>query len=798
MARLGRAVRDGAWTAAAVLLVSACFLAAGCRDRSANTLRVVVSQRDDVPPVVRVVVTVSTTRDMASASTASAAGALALPVTVALSVAGLPRGDAMVEATAFDAAQSMVARGTATISLPAASAVTVELRCQTLGCAVAGPDGGVDGAPDGAATPDSSPEGDGAVRVGSACGNGRLDFGETCDTALTAELPGACPASCDDGIACTRDTRIGDACGVRCDHAEITATLPGDGCCPANSDHSADLDCSASCGNGLIDPGESCDSMLGPGPGTCPAGGDCDDGDACTEDTLVSAGTCSARCTHRLIITAVAGDGCCPLRADAITDEDCHASCGNGVVEPGERCDAQIAAGRDGACPTAADCDDGNPCTVDAVLGSGCQVTCSHRIIDGPAPGDGCCPAAGLGRNVDSDCPAVCGNGVVEAGETCDMAVASPAMGSCPTSCPASTTACIRFVMHGAASSCSAACVPTPTAVCAPLADGCCPTGCTRMTDPDCSATCGNGKIDPGEACDIAISTGVGACPRSCADGIPCTDDLLVDADTCNSRCLFVATTTLRNGDGCCPPGAHAGIDADCPATCGNGVVETPWESCDSRSVPSSCPATCLPTDGCTLWTRTATAGCDVRCARQSITACASGDGCCPAGCNAGNDSDCAPRCGNGVLERTETCDRGITAGHAGACPTSCADGDPCTEDIAHGSAESCSRTCSHVKVTACGGGDRCCPAGCTTATDADCRASCPNGIVEAGETCDPGSTCPTGCASDGDACTVDQLVGSPDTCNAACAHVPILRCSGTQRDGCCPTECSAASDSDC
>jgi hypothetical protein len=69
---------------------------------------------------------------------------------------------------------------------------------------------------------------------------------------------------------------------------------------------------------------------------------------------------------------------------------------------------------------------------------------------------------------------------------------------------------------------------------------------------------------------------------------------------------------------------------------------------------------------------------------------------------------------------------------------------------------------------------------------------------VEAGETCDPASTCPTGCASDGDACTVDQLVGSPDTCNAACAHVPILRCSGAQRDGCCPTECSAASDSDC
>jgi cysteine-rich repeat protein len=43
------------------------------------------------------------------------------------------------------------------------------------------------------------------------------------------------------------------------------------------------------------------------------------------------------------------------------------------------------------------------------------------------------------------------------------------------------------------------------------------------------------------------------------------------------------------------------------------------------------------------------------------ITICFSGDGCCPAGavCNANQDSDCAPSCGNGRVESGEECDDG-------------------------------------------------------------------------------------------------------------------------------------------
>jgi hypothetical protein len=732
---------------------------------------------------------------------------LALPMAVRLNVSSLSTGEALFEATALDTSQTVVARGTSTASLPLSSAIVVELRCEGMFCSKPGADGGADtgtgagedaGIEAGGVTPDG-PDADPDARSGEIlkCGNGDLDPGETCDIARAPDLLGACPTSCDDGIACTRDERVGDRCQAACRHSEITKAMPGDGCCPARADARTDPDCALTCGNGRVDPGEACDLGIVGGPGACPDEAACVDQDPCTTDLLISEGTCSARCLHEPILLAVDGDGCCPLAANASTDADCPASCGNGVREPGEACDTAITAGDD-VCPTLASCDDQMPCTLDRVAGSGCQARCTHTPIDSPASGDGCCPIAGLSRNIDSDCPPTCGNSILEAGEACDKGLGPSQPGACPTVCGPPPAACTRLVMRGSPTNCTAACVPVAVTSCSPISDGCCPTRCTAANDPDCSATCGNGQVETGETCDTAIASGAGACPRSCADGVSCTDDLLIDAATCSAHCVFVATTTLRNGDGCCPPGAHAGVDSDCPATCGNGVVELPWETCDTASVPLSCATDCPPPGTCSTWKRTATTGCDVRCTPEPITACANQDGCCPTGCDASNDSDCLPRCGDGLVEPPETCDRSITAGHAGACPSSCADNDPCTLDFARGTPGSCTRACSHVLITACGGGDRCCPAGCSAETDSDCAPVCGDGQLQGQETCDPISTCPTSCPSDGDPCTVDQLVGSAATCSAACAHVPILRCSGTQKDGCCPTQCNAISDSDC
>jgi hypothetical protein len=62
--------------------------------------------------------------------------------------------------------------------------------------------------------------------------------------------------------------------------------------------------------------------------------------------------------------------------------------------------------------------------------------------------------------------------------------------------------------------------------------------------------------------------------------------------------------------------------------------------------------------------------------------------------------------------------------------------------------------------VADCIADDGCCPASCTNATDADCSASCGDGTIDPGETCDPSDTCPSACG-DGDVCTKDVVVGS-------------------------------------
>jgi cysteine-rich repeat protein len=51
-------------------------------------------------------------------------------------------------------------------------------------------------------------------------------------------------------------------------------------------------------------------------------------------------------------------------------------------------------------------------------------------------------------------------------------------------------------------------------------------------------------------------------------------------------------------------------------------------------------------------------------------TACVNGDGCCPSGCNANNDNDCASVCGNQVVEPGEVCDDGNSIGGDGCDPT--------------------------------------------------------------------------------------------------------------------------------
>jgi hypothetical protein len=162
------------------------------------------------------------------------------------------------------------------------------------------------------------------------------------------------------------------------------------------------IDC---CGNGILDPDETCDIAVGAGAGSCQM--KCDDGDSCTADSQTGT-ACRVTCVHQPILATKNGDGCCPPSATFSTDSDCPPTCGNGKLDAGETCDPRIASGA-GKCKVLADCDDHNPCTVDSLSGTGCNVKCVHPVAQpDPNKKDGCCQS-GMYRIKDADCPTQCG-----------------------------------------------------------------------------------------------------------------------------------------------------------------------------------------------------------------------------------------------------------------------------------------------------------------------------------------------------------------------------------------------------
>jgi hypothetical protein len=311
---------------------------------------------------------------------------------------------------------------------------------------------------------------------------------------------------------------------------------------------------------------------------------------------------------------------------------------------------------------------------------------------DGPDGGDPIVPDDG-GAGGDP----VCGNGVVERGEQCDPP------GSCPASCP--SRGCTKFRLEGAAAACTAICVEAGQQTeCAPD-DGCCPATCNGTNDNDCLVKCDNGVKEASETCDPLAT-----CPTACP-AMGCQLRKLINPGTCTAECANDRQQTVcQPGDGCCPAGCTSATDADCPVVCGNGVKES-GETCDPVS---SCPTSC-PAMGCQLRELVGGGTCKAACQNTTLrTTCASGDGCCPPTCNNTNDAECAPRCGNGVVERGETCEPVAECNNrAAACKS-----DANTIRTGKGSAAACTFECTS-SPRACGPGDGACPSGC--AVDPDC-----------------------------------------------------------------------------
>jgi hypothetical protein len=268
------------------------------------------------------------------------------------------------------------------------------------------------------------------------------------------------------------------------------------------------------CGDGVKDSGETCD-------GDCPTSSTCKPSSTCM--TAVFAGDpllCTSTCTRTLITAPRSGDHCCPDGANSIDDSDCGPDCGNGIVEAGETCDNGPNSPR--PCPTS--CDDQKVCTADRTTGSAesCDIACVNELITTPKNGDGCCPR-GANATADSDCDAICGNGVTESPrEECDPNEAGWSPWTCnsdscrpqtlytPCSsqsqcaadevCPTDIWVCTKRCDKSAANAAAAGCYPTPAG------ETSCSTG---ILGPICVVRCtGRWECAPGLSCSSGVCMG--------------------------------------------------------------------------------------------------------------------------------------------------------------------------------------------------------------------------------------------------------------------------------------------------
>lgn len=467
-------------------------------------------------------------------------------------------------------------------------------------------------------------------------------------------------------------------------------------------------------------------------------------------------------------------------------------SCGDAMCIGGETCDS---------CP--ADC---GVCVAANICGNGtcepnAQEACSTCPFD--------CGTCTTG---------VCGDGVIDLGETCDGAFAAGTPIErclCDDANPCTTDS----VLNGSPGNCDVACLHVPMTGYG-LSD--CDDGIpctfdviTAVNPTICQLTCSNVPLDDvaygaihcddSDPCTVDVANGyvpatcyvescynmtIPGCIPVCGDGYVtgsevCDDYNTVSADGCTSDCLVV-----ESGYTCpMPP-----VGGPC-WQCGNGFVE-PGEACDEGTFA----------DG---------VGCEMNCTNIAMDYDCQG---------VGEPCAYAPPCGNRRIDVGETCDDGngvandgcdatcnVESGYScpilgvacylGACgnstiegPEQCDDGnsspwDGCPSDclnVEYGwtcvgaSMSSCSHTCGDLQVAmgaeTCDDGGFMPGDGCDTACQAEAGYTCPapvggmcmllpicgDGFVTGGETCDDSNTMPT------------------DGCDGNCAAESGWSCPGT------------------
>jgi fibro-slime domain-containing protein len=191
-----------------------------------------------------------------------------------------------------------------------------------------------------------------------------------------------------------------------------------------------------------------------------------------------------------------------------------------------------------------------------------------------------------------------------------------------------------------------------------------------------CSPVCGDGIVVGNEQCDEGAlnGTGYGHCSSTCTLGPRCGDGVVQNPpEQCDDG---VNLTTYGNFSKVCGPGCKFA------PYCGDGVVSN-GEQCDEGALNGSGYGHC--TDSCTLGPRCGDGilqappeQCD-----DGINNGASGSRC---------DATCMLKCGNGVIDPGEQCDRGVagnTSGYGG-CNADCTLGPYCGDAVVQNPPEQC------------------------------------------------------------------------------------------------------------
>lgn len=283
---------------------------------------------------------------------------------------------------------------------------------------------------------------------------GNCDDGNPCtegDVCSSGTCKGTLPADCDDMNPCTTDgcdpmagcihkvntlpCDDGDACTIG-DVCELATCKPGktlvcNDANPCTKDACSGGSCQHAPQAGACDDGNACTVGDSCQQGKCmPASIDtCDDGNPCTKDSCSPAIGCQhapqpGTCDDKNVCTV--GDSC--------SDGNCVSgpslNCDDGNVCTVDGCDASKGCTH---APAQGACSDGNACTLTDTCQAGVCVGANPPSCNdsNACTTDTCNPATGCVQAPITPC---CGNGIMEAGETCDDGNLAPGDG-CDASC---------------------------------------------------------------------------------------------------------------------------------------------------------------------------------------------------------------------------------------------------------------------------------------------------------------------------------------------------------------------------